>query len=124
MDAQRQPQPSRSTFSAEVSCTPLGLMGTTRLLSPSQVAARQRQLPKWQVVGGHHIQRTFSFDKFSQVQTFTRHVENISHVLGHHPHLFVSFDAVRIELWTHPIDGLTGANFDLAEQIEGVLSLP
>jgi 4a-hydroxytetrahydrobiopterin dehydratase len=124
MNAQRHTSSTFSTFSAPVSCTPQGLMGATALLTPAQIKTHHKSVPQWQVVQGHHLQRTFTFDKFSAAQTFTQHVENISQMRGQLPHLFVTFDAVRIELWTHAFDGLTADDFALAEQIDAALELP
>ena len=37
---------------------------------------------------------------------------------GHHPDLHLSWGKVRVEIWTHKIDGLTESDFVLAAKID------
>jgi 4a-hydroxytetrahydrobiopterin dehydratase len=39
---------------------------------------------------------------------------------GHHPDIHLAWGKVRVEIWTHKIDGLTRSDFVLAAKIDGV----
>ena len=39
---------------------------------------------------------------------------------GHHPDLYLAWGRVRVEIWTHKIDGLTESDFILAAKIDAM----
>jgi 4a-hydroxytetrahydrobiopterin dehydratase len=41
---------------------------------------------------------------------------------GHHPDIFLAWGSVKIELFTHKIDGLTESDFILAAKADSVLA--
>lgn len=72
----------------------------------------------WRVVDGHHLEKTFAFEDWAAAQSFTVRVGDLAEAQGHHPDLHLSWGRVRVELWTHKIDGLTESDFVLAAKIE------
>ena len=40
---------------------------------------------------------------------------------GHHPNLYLAWGHVRVEIWTHKINGLTESDFILAAKIDEVV---
>ena len=40
---------------------------------------------------------------------------------GHHPDVFLTWGRVRLDLWTHKIDGLTESDFVLAAKADRAL---
>lgn len=78
--------------------------------------------PEWRVVDNHHIERTFSFPDFAQALAFTNAVGAIAEQEGHHPDIHLAWGRVRVEIWTHKIDGLTESDFILAAKIDKVAS--
>ena len=118
------PEADHTTFTAEVVTRPDGLMADTNKLTAAQAeAARGQRTPKWRLVDGH-LQRAFSFTEVSQAQSFTHRVQGLSHQRNQHPHIFVDFKAVRIELWTQAKNGLTEHDFQLAELIDQAVDMP
>ena len=75
-------------------------------------------LPNWQVIDGHHLERSFTFRDFREALEFTRVVGNLAEEQGHHPDIYLAWGKVRITLWTHKIDGLTESDFILAAKID------
>ncbi len=73
---------------------------------------------QWQVVEGHHIEKEFQFPDFAEALAFTNRVGEIAEQQGHHPDIHLSWGKVKIEIWTHKIDGLTRSDFVLAAKIE------
>jgi 4a-hydroxytetrahydrobiopterin dehydratase len=71
----------------------------------------------WRVVDGHHLERAFAFRDFAAALAFTDRVGALAEAVGHHPDLHLGWGRVRIEIWTHKIDGLSEADFVLAAKI-------
>ena len=40
---------------------------------------------------------------------------------GHHPDLYLTWGKVRVEIWTHKIDGLTESDFIFAAKAQSLL---
>ena len=74
----------------------------------------------WRVVGEHHLEREFTFRNFRDALAFTNAVGEIAEGQGHHPDIHLAWGKVRIQVWTHKIDGLTESDFILAAKIDGI----
>ena len=72
---------------------------------------------EWEIVHGHHLERSFSFEDFRQALAFTNRVGEVAEAEGHHPDIHLSWGKVRVTIWTHKIDGLTESDFVLAAKI-------
>jgi 4a-hydroxytetrahydrobiopterin dehydratase len=79
-------------------------------------------LPKlesgWKAVSGHHLQKTYEFPDFASALAFTNAVGAIAEEQGHHPDIYLAWGKVRLEIWTHKIDGLTESDFILAAKAD------
>jgi len=73
---------------------------------------------EWEVVDEHHLTRTYSFDDFASGLALVNRIGAIAEEEGHHPDLYLAWGKVRVDLWTHKIDGLVLADFVLAAKIE------
>ena len=87
-------------------------------LAGEQLAEYAKQTPDWLVVDAHHITRTFKFKDFRQALAFVNEVGQLAEELGHHPDIFLAWGRVRIEAFTHKIDGLHVNDFILAARID------
>jgi 4a-hydroxytetrahydrobiopterin dehydratase len=83
-----------------------------------QVAVK---LPSWSVVNEHHITKTYEFPDFAQALAFVNRLGAVAEHEGHHPDIFLAWGKVKIELFTHKIDGLTESDFILAAKADAVL---
>jgi 4a-hydroxytetrahydrobiopterin dehydratase len=72
----------------------------------------------WTVPNEHHLEKEFAFKNFRQALDFTVRVGELAERVGHHPDLYLSWGKVRINIWTHKINGLTESDFILAAKIE------
>ena len=72
----------------------------------------------WQVVDGHHLSRSFRFPNFAEALAFTNRVGALAEEVGHHPDLYLAWGRVRVEIWTHKIDGLHEADFVFAARCD------
>lgn len=75
----------------------------------------------WRVVAGHHLEKIYAFPDFAQALAFVDRVGEIAEREGHHPDLHLSWGRVKIEVWTHKIDGLTESDFVLAAKCDRAL---
>ncbi|MEO8034136.1 MAG: 4a-hydroxytetrahydrobiopterin dehydratase [Acidobacteriota bacterium] len=75
---------------------------------------------EWAVVDQHHLQKSYRFPDFAQALAFTVRVGAIAEAEGHHPDLLLRWGEVRVEIWTHAVDGLTRSDFVLAAKIEAL----
>jgi 4a-hydroxytetrahydrobiopterin dehydratase len=87
-------------------------------LAGEELERLQQQLPGWQVVGGHHLLKSFTFPDFRTALDFVNKAGAIAEDEGHHPDLFLSWGKVEVKIWTHKIDGLTESDFILAAKID------
>lgn len=73
---------------------------------------------KWEVENDQKISRVFAFRNFKFTMAFVMKLALLAEEEGHHPDLHVSWGKVKVELWTHAIEGLSENDFILAKKIE------
>ncbi len=88
------------------------------VLSADALRQRAAQMPGWNVVGQHHIARTFKFPNFLQALDFVNRVGAIAEGQGHHPDIHLTWGRVDVETWTHDAGGITEKDFQLASEID------
>jgi 4a-hydroxytetrahydrobiopterin dehydratase len=76
--------------------------------------------PKWYVAEEHHLEREFKFDDFRQALDFVNEVGELAEEQGHHPDIYLSYGKVKIQLWTHKINGLHENDFIMAAKIDAL----
>lgn len=89
-------------------------------LTGEQIAPLLAQLDGWQVVDGHHLTKEWSFDDFATALAFVNRIGEVAERSGHHPDIYLAWGKVRIEMWTHKIDGLSESDFILAAKCDAV----
>ena len=73
---------------------------------------------EWCVIETHHLQREFHFPDFEKALSYVNQLGEIAESEGHHPDLHLSWGKVKVEIWTHKIDGLTESDFILAAKAD------
>ena len=74
----------------------------------------------WNVVDGHHLERTFSFPDFASGLAFVNAVGAIAEQHDHHPDVYLGWGKVRLEIRTHSRDAITERDHALAAAIDGI----
>ena len=87
-------------------------------LSHDRIAELLLQLDGWSAERGHHITRTLTFADFAQALDAVNKIGAIAEEQGHHPDIYLAWGKVRVDTWTHKIDGLTESDFILAAKID------
>jgi 4a-hydroxytetrahydrobiopterin dehydratase len=75
----------------------------------------------WRAVNEHHLENDYAFKNFAAALAFTNRVGAIAEEQGHHPDIYLSWGKVRLQIWTHKIDGLTESDFVLAAKADAAL---
>ena len=103
---------------AKKDCVPC--RGGVPPLKGAELEGLERQVPGWNVVEEHRLQKTFRFPDFRQALAFVNRVGNLAEEQGHHPDIFLAWGKVDVTIWTHKIDGLTESDFILAAKIDAL----
>lgn len=86
------------------------------LVPPEAIPARLSTIPGWEVRDGRLFRR-WKFADFAEALAFANRVGALAEAANHHPDLKIGWGYAEIELHTHDIGGLSGADFDLAAKI-------
>ena len=74
----------------------------------------------WEIVDEHHLEKEFRFPDFKSALAFTNRVGEVAEDQNHHPDIYLAWGSVRIQIWTHKIDGLVEADFILAARTDAL----
>ena len=88
-------------------------------LDDSEIENRLADLEGWERVGDA-ICKEFERNDFVGSVEFARAIVAPAEEMGHHPDLSISWDTVKVTITTHSEGGITAADFDLAEEIDGI----
>ncbi len=100
--------------------------GGTPAFTDAQIEEYKPQIePAWQIrddEGIKKLYREFKFKDFKAAMEFVNAVAEIAESEGHHPDLYIFYNLVKIELYTHAVRGLFENDFIIAAKIDNILS--
>lgn len=105
---------------AKKDCVPC--QGGTPPLKGEELKKYRDQIQGWTVVDEHHLAKTYQFEDFARALAHVNKVGEIAEEQGHHPDIYLTWGKVRIEIWTHKIDGLTESDFVFAAKCDTLYS--
>jgi 4a-hydroxytetrahydrobiopterin dehydratase len=88
------------------------------------IASLLNEIPGWQVNQIDNVMqlsREFQFGDFKQALAFTLLVGDLAEHEGHHPEIVTTWGKVRINWWTHSIQGLHLNDFICAAKTDHLL---
>lgn len=89
------------------------------VLEQSEIQQRLQDRPGWHLRDGSAIEREWKLADFAAAIAFVERVAGVAEQANHHPDILVhGWNKVRLTLSTHSQDGLTEADFKLAEQVD------
>ena len=77
--------------------------------------------PEWTVVD-NSLKRVFSFRNFREAFGFMAEAALVAERKNHHPDWSNVYNRVTVQLSTHDAGGITAKDFDLAQQMELIVS--
>jgi len=87
-------------------------------LSADQIIPLIDQLRGWEVIQTHHLTKNYEFPDFVSALRFVNRIGEVAEQEGHHPDIYLTWGKVRIQTYTHKIDGLSESDFILAAKID------
>ena len=92
----------------------------TTLLDQNEINLISQRLPDWEKKG-NKLMREFKFSNFIEAFGFMTKVAIIAEGLNHHPNWENVYNSVKIELWTHSLNGLSNLDIQLAISIDKLI---
>ncbi len=75
----------------------------------------------WRIVDNKKIRRELGFKNFLRAMVFVNNVAEIAEKENHHPDIYIFYNKVIIELWTHVVGGLSENDFIVAAKIDELI---
>ena len=66
----------------------------------------------------HKLKKKFSFKNFKEAMDFVNAIAEIAEQECHHPDIYIVYNKVDIELYTHAVNGLSESDFIMAAKID------
>lgn len=101
---------------ASKKCVPC--QGGVPALSEAEQDKLLEELDGWQLFEHHHLTKTFTFDSFTDAWKWINKLAECAEEQGHHPVINWNFKKVKVDIWTHKIDGLVESDFILAAKAD------
>lgn len=78
-----------------------------------------KETPGWLLLrdAEHKIRRQFTFADFPNAMEFVNKVAKIAQEEGHHPDIYIFYNKVQLDLFTHAVGGLSENDFIMAAKI-------
>lgn len=71
--------------------------------------------------GTHRLRRQFTLKNFKEAIVFVNKIAEVAETEGHHPDIYIFYNKVQIDLFTHAVGGLSENDFIMAAKIDAVL---
>lgn len=93
--------------------------GGTLPLSNEAEDTLHKEVPDWFLLtdGNHKIRKQFHFKTFPEAIAFVNKIVPIAEAEGHHPDIYIFYNKVQLDLFTHAVGGLSENDFIMAAKI-------
>jgi 4a-hydroxytetrahydrobiopterin dehydratase len=88
----------------------------------SEAEAQLASVGEWKLIDGEplKIARSLKFADFAGAMRFVDKLAEVAEAEGHHPDFCVSWNRLKLELFTHSIGGLSENDFIMAAKINEI----
>ena len=90
---------------------------------PKAMELLQKLHEAWAINEAGHLERVFLVKNFVAALDLANKFGDLAEKEGHHPDLTVSYGKLRVEMWTHKINGLSLSDFVLASKIDDLAKI-
>lgn len=70
--------------------------------------------------GTHRLRKQFTFANFKEAIAFVNKVAEVAESEGHHPDIYVYYNKVQLDLFTHAVGGLSENDFIMAAKVNSL----
>lgn len=83
----------------------------------------KKEIPDWILLRNdgqtvvHKLRKQFKFENFKEAIAFVIKIADVAEEEGHHPDMYIFYNKVQIELFTHAVGGLSENDFIMASKI-------
>lgn len=67
------------------------------------------------------LRKEFKFKNFIHAIDFVNKVSKLAEELNHHPNIYIYYNVVIVETWTHSENNITQKDYELAKRIDEIL---
>ena len=113
-----KPSPAEDIPLADRRCIPCE--GGVPPLEGETLKAFLSRMEGWKLDAEGHLTKGFGFKDFAEALAFVNRVGAVAESEFHHPDLHLAWGKVRVEIWTHKIDGLTESDFIFAAKCDRI----
>jgi 4a-hydroxytetrahydrobiopterin dehydratase len=78
----------------------------------------------WRLIEQHHLEKEYRFRNFRNALAFTNRIGELAEQQGHHPDIHLAWGMVKLQVWTHKINGLTESDFVFAAKADQAFPTP
>lgn len=81
-----------------------------------------KEIPQWLLLrdGTHRLRRQFKFKDFKEAIAFVNKIAGVAEEEGHHPDIYIFYNKVQVDLYTHAVGGLSENDFIMAAKIDAL----
>ena len=85
-----------------------------------------KEIPTWLLLRDpgttnvHKLRKQFKFKDFLEAIAFVNKVAPIAEAEGHHPDIYIFYNKVQLDLYTHAVGGLSENDFIMAAKIDAL----
>ncbi|MBI2421042.1 MAG: 4a-hydroxytetrahydrobiopterin dehydratase [Candidatus Levybacteria bacterium] len=89
-------------------------------LTDSEEDSLLNKISNWNLLrdGEHKLRKQFKFRDFKEAMRFVNEVAEAAEAEGHHPDIYIFYNKVQIDLFTHAVGGLSENDFIMASKID------
>ncbi|HEX7042308.1 MAG TPA: 4a-hydroxytetrahydrobiopterin dehydratase [Patescibacteria group bacterium] len=93
--------------------------GGTPPLTNEEEDKLMSQINDWILIrdGNHKLRKQFKFQNFLEAVSFVNKIAKVAESEGHHPDIYIFYNKVQIDLFTHAVGGLSENDFIMAAKI-------
>ena len=93
--------------------------GGTPPFTAEQEDTFHKEVPDWFLLrdGNHKLRKQFTFKTFPEAIAFVNRIMPVAESEGHHPDIYIFYNKVQLDLFTHAVGGLSENDFIMAAKI-------